>query len=393
MISSFIRNFIGVAFWLVLTAVCLYASLQVVLANYLGCKAALELQGYEQQPLSTDPLVGHLFGTFFAGATLAQFFALGVAIIVSLALFGLCHIGSEVYELNEARIDTIKPEEKGRAKRRIYLWLLFAAVLMVALIWAISWDLALFRYRTIAGAMTGGEPDITPLAYPGMSEFLAANDHLFISALVQIGPWGYLAITILSCVLLEVAFRQLSDRWSRLMDPIDNLFEPEEFYGYDELGQPVYDRNAAVTYDTNGDAIAIADDDSVLDETVLVPTRQAVQTVDADVSSNGGAPAGMRSFIAHADDGQLFYAPAPPMNPDTPWPDEVEETTGSASTDLREVIGAPGTRVTLEEALGDSRRYRVDHATGRVWDRSIWEALHGAPTDSEIQGGVSETNE
>jgi hypothetical protein len=48
MLSNLIRNFVALMLWLALAMVSLYVNVQVTIANYLGCKAALGPQGYEQ---------------------------------------------------------------------------------------------------------------------------------------------------------------------------------------------------------------------------------------------------------------------------------------------------------------------------------------------------------
>src|SRR5437588_1087581 len=103
MISNTVRNLIALIWWLALAIAALYVNLQVTVANYLGSKSALELQGYEQQPLFTDPLVGRFLGSYLGDATLAQFFALGIAIVQALSLFLLFHTSFELWKLFEIR--------------------------------------------------------------------------------------------------------------------------------------------------------------------------------------------------------------------------------------------------------------------------------------------------
>lgn len=388
MISSFVRNLVALGFWLAITAAAGYASVQTVIANYLGTKSALELQGYEQQPLATDPLIGNLFGSFFPGATLAQFFALGVAIVSWLTFFGLCHIGGEIYELNEIRIDSQNVNEKGRARRRIYLWLITSGIVLIALILAVAWDLELFRFRTIAGAMTSGEPGVTPLVYPGLTEFLGKYDQQYISALIRIGPWGYLGVTLASCLFLEISFRQLSDRWARLMQPIDDMFESQtDFYGYDVQGQPVYDPGADVVYDIDGNPIAADDDDHVLDQSVLIPNGQNGQSAaaGASIDSNGSGPAFATRVPTSTDQPRPLFdiPPAPPPARDEPWPDEVDERPNVEPPVSQEVMGDPGNRISLAAAQADPARYRIDRSTGRIWDRKHWDVLHGVASEPE----------
>jgi hypothetical protein len=95
-----------------------------------------------------------------------------------------------------------------------------------------------------------------------------------------------LAVTALSCFLLEEAFDGLTERWVRLLAPVDKVVDgwlsPAEaggeqsvFFGYDEDGQPVYDPSVQVAYDT--DANPVEDDE----RTIVHPSRSD-RTAGAD---------------------------------------------------------------------------------------------------------------
>jgi hypothetical protein len=52
------------------------------------------------------------------------------------------------------------------------------------------------------------------------------------------------------------------------------------------------------------------------------------------------------------------------------------------------VGGDAGERVGVGEALADKDRYHVDPATGSIWRRDHWGALHGEPTNSDEENAA-----
>jgi hypothetical protein len=393
MISNSIRNFIALLLWLALALVCLYVNVQVTIANYLGCKSALELQGYEMQPLRTDTLVGQLLGSFFGEATLAQFFALGVALVMSLSLFFLFNIAFGLFDLFEIRKEHDDLTQVRAANRRIILSVVKIAFILGFLYWAVSWDLDLFRFRSVAGAIAAGEPEIDPLKVPSWANFVTTHDNLFVKELIGVGAWGYLAITALGCFLLEESFEKLTERWARLMAPVDSAvdgwFAPaqdadgqEVFYGYDQDGQPVYDPETPIAYDTDGNPIEEEE------ETVVRPRTEAESTrVIPEVVFNAAEALPVTPIVpssegsnGHAD--ALFEIPQANQTQQSAGTTQAEEVRpGAARFDLRDVIGTDGEQVTLAAALADRGRYYVDQSSGQIWDRKHWEGLHGLSTE------------
>jgi hypothetical protein len=421
MISNCIRNFIALILWLALALVCLYVNVQVTIANYLGCKSALELQGYEGQPLYTDSLVGQFLGSFFGDATLAQFFALGVSIVEALSLFFLFHIGFGLFNLFEIRKEnklaksdeqvlTSSNEHQSAAEmraatHRIILSFVKIAFIVGFLYWAVRWDLDLFRFRSIAGALANGAPDVNPLQVPSWANFVTTNDHLFIKGLVDVGAWGYLAITALGCFLLEESFENLTERWARLMAPADRMVEGwfapaldsnDLFYGYDVDGQPVYDQDTPIAYDTEGNPLSgnevTQGGESAVDdeETVVNPRNVSVETnPTAQVNFNEADARPVTPIVNSSGNGNghssapLFDSPqANQSSAPEEWPNVIYEKQAAAQEGLQEVIGADSERIDLTAAQAKPGRYYVDQATGQIWDRSYWESIHGVTTEA-----------
>jgi hypothetical protein len=409
MLTNAVRNFVALVLWLVLVLVSLYVNVQVTIANYLGCKAALELQGYESQPLSSDSLVGRLLGSLFGDATLAQFFALGVAIIEALGLFLIFNIGFGLSKLFEIRRENRRALEEAEttpiaeghdpaaevraSSHRIVLSYVKLACLGVMLFFAINWDLDLFRFRSVADALANGSPEITPMQIPSWVNFVSTNDHLFVKGLISIGAWGYLAITAIGCFLLEESFENLSERWARLMAPADQAIAdwfsdetsgPETLYGYDAAEQPVYDAQTPIAFDTDGNAVI---DDRASDraerfaddEVTVVSARRSPVPHDQDGVADTVVPEARPAETARTSHqaSPLFDFPqAEPPAPNNAGLHAVPDGLVTADLQLRDVIGAYSERVSLSVAQADPGRYYVDR-DGRIWSRTHWEELNG----------------
>ena len=416
MITNAIRNFVALVLWLLLAIVSLYMNVQVTIANYLGSKAALELQGYESQPLYTDSLVGRLLGSLFADATLAQFFALGVAIVQALGLFFLFNIAFGLSKLFEIRKENLVPiidsdargvsdevdraAEVRAANHRIVLSFIKIGCLLFLLYWAISWDLELFRFRSVADALANGSPEVNPMQVPSWVNFATANDHLFVKHLIGIGAWGYLAITALGCFLLEVSFENVSERWARLMAPVDNAIAnwlapatvgQEIFYGYDLDGRPVYEPQTPIAYDTDGKRIQTDP---------ITPTEESVvDDEQTDVSATSNSVLGEQTSVVDVA-GHHAQASAASRDEGTPLFDissaetraandavlhAVPDGPATADSQLRDVIGASDERISLAVAQANPDRYYVDKMNGEIWSRTHWERLHEEPVEPEAK--------
>jgi hypothetical protein len=413
-ISRFTRNFVGLLLWLmgVLGFIALNAIL--VLSNYLACKVSFDLLGFDQQPLGADKLVGDFLGAFFSKATLAHFYALVVAATVAGGLFLAFHLLFDLIGLIEDRRAYLHVGDHDSA--RVVAWriirdLLLLVVLMIPLAVAIQWDINLFEYRWVTGASGIDDPAVAPGQVETLEEQLLKYGHLFAWSIARIGAWGYMAITALAGLGLEVASHRTSQYWHRLISPLDALLEPsvpqEEqmlFYGYDEQGQPVYDPQTPVAYTPDGTPVPgyrsmavdaapgatgrIAEMDQPEPEASTQLAGEPTEVIDAPGSLERPpfAPVASEQNGAgqQAPTPRPLFEPAPlscpprglstPLGSPAPRPDHSR---------LRDVIGgAAGTQVSLATALADQEQYFVDPATGQVWDRQYWEQLHGQPSET-----------
>lgn len=373
MLSRITRNLFGLLSWLVGLAGLIVINGIVVSSNYVGTKIAFELLGFEQRALHEDELMGWFFAAVAPEATLAHLFALGIALTVATGVFLAFRLVFSVYHLWEDRQAYLSgggprgPENAKLAARLMVRDGVLIVLFLIPLLFAASWDIELFRFRSIAGSEGIELPE---QAVKLLKWDLQMNEsgHLYAWSLARWGAWGYIAVTTVACLGLEYAFLRVSENWSRLTAALEDLFGPGEDpvpYGYDENGEPVYDETTVLAYDIDGNPIEDEQDPAW----VGAPTEPSV--IEPGETR--------RSRIATAvigGDGALFEPPAL---------ETAEEAAGGDSganspvgEDPRyEVIGGLGQRVTRTEALAASERYHVDVNTFDIWERNYWELIHG----------------
>lgn len=394
MASRITRHFVGLIFWTLVAAAFAAIAVKVILANYLACKAAFELLGFEMRPLSSDELVGEILGAFFPNATLAHLYALAVALTIAGGYFLFFHLAFHIHDLiDDRKVYLIQGDEPSAhaAMRLIIRDAITMVAFLIPLVVATNWDIDLFRYRSIASALHLEDPQVAASTIKAWEIQLREHGDLFAWSAARWGAWGYLAVTALACLCLEVAFRKVSGKWDSLCGTVGELFKPADqsgdgaaLYGYDENGQPVYDPQAPLSYDVNGNPVEQGD----LAEPALQP--------EDNVSTPGAAPAPAAEAeaatqappngngVGHAPPtfGALFDEPPAPQA--APEPAAAAPAAGTrpvapeAESDLHDVIGGDhGERVSLRAARADRRRFHVDMATGRIWRREHWERVHG----------------
>jgi len=363
--ASFVRHSVGTVWWLGIATIGILANLWAVVEHYLNAKNALELAGTEKQPLWRDELVGRLLGAFMPDASLANALAVTVSVLEALALFILFHELFHVIELMRHRRSHQAAEnvaEVDEAKWRIIESLTLMGILGVFLVFAISFDVELFRFRALAVVLGVGDSDVVP-----------ARDHVV--SLANIGAYGYLAFTAIGALLLDWSFQKLDDRCTLLLALVEPGYQalrsgtPSQtdeilFYGYDSDGQPVYDSNTPIAYDTNGNAIATFDATANDQAPTTPPAAPRAEQAAAQPPGQSSAPS--------ADSP---VTPPPPAG-----------VSPAAEGEMVDVIGGTdGQRIRLADALADSNRYYVDPTTGWVWNGPHWEALRGMASGPETK--------
>lgn len=354
------RHCVGLVLWIALSAAFVAIAGQVVTSNYLACKAAFELLGFEMQPLKTDELIGPLVGAFFPKATLAHLYALALALTVAGAFFLLFHLGFHIYDLVEDRHAYMEAGDE-RSARVVVRLIVCNGVAMLAfgipLIVAVGWDINLFRYRSIAGALGIEDPRVAAMTVKAWDLQMRDNRQLYAWSAARWGAWGYLAVTVLACLGLEFAFRKTGDTWAKLIGAIRETFQPGASDG-DQLMLDGYDENIAPTYDSD----ATASDGEAEGSEQLAPAAAGGTNEDSPVRNAA-------TFDA------LFTPPPTESAPTASAPLLAHPSLSPSEQDPRDVIGSEE-RVTLTVARANPDMYHVDATTGEVWNRDHWERLH-----------------
>lgn len=387
--NRLLRNLINLILSLGAACLCVILTLLMVIANYLACEVSFELLGYDKKPLYADHLVGPFFSAFFPKAALTHLYAFVVAAVVSLGLFLSFRIISHIFELFKERRHYLDAgdQDSVRIIKQLMLWdLIELAALAIPLSAAVYWDVQLFRFRSICGAGAIEDPEVaTTLSNWELQ--LQDNGALWAWAMTNIGAWGYIGITALSCLALEYVLRKTSEHWAKLLNSVDEIFSsgasPEEqppFYGYDENGQPVYAPDIPVSYDVNGNALF-----EPRPETAGVEHPATGEVEPDQRAATGGSPASAGTGFGSANSPGAatanVHSGAGPSEPGiAPGASAADDfrSPGTERITLHEVIGSPdGERVSLAEALSRPERYWVDPESHEVWDITYRRLLFG----------------
>src|SRR5919204_5273424 len=121
----------------------------------------------------------------------------------------------------------------------------------------------LFRYRSVAEALGIDDPATAPTAIEDWRLQRQKYGDLFAWSIARAGTWGYFGITAVAAIGLEVIFHKTSESWVQLCNACVEAAQPMAtqehqvlWYGYDQDGQPVYDSNTPIAYDTDGNPVS-----------------------------------------------------------------------------------------------------------------------------------------
>lgn len=370
MFSQSIRNLLSLVLWAALAAGIAFVGVATVFGNFMAVVSALELQGYEKKLAADDELLGSLLGAITPDATLAHFTAFSLSVGLGLLLFIACHVLFHLYSSFEDRRLYVRSgdmESAAALARDMRIHLLFFAILLIPIVWAVKWDIELFQYRSMAGVL---DIDLPAKATGSIFYWNALPDALQPLAAVQIalnsGAFGYVGITAGTAFLFEIVLYKLGMKWAQLCAPLDNLLAPPRaeanptFYGYDESGQPVYSRELPIAYDTKGQQVLDANAASADNQAGGHADHQAQAGQDAapQVDAHAQTPSG----AIHSGQDEPGRAP-----------DQGEER-------LPVIGGKEGEQITLAEARVNPTHYHVEEAPRRVWALTYWELLHREPS-------------
>lgn len=303
--------------------------------HYLAWQSALELQGYESKPLASDGLWGAFFATFMPDVTLAHLIAIMGACALVIGFFMFIHYMVAIHQCwADRRVYRAQEDEQSAyaLRERIARYACYAVLLLIGLVLVVAWDIDLFRYRSLAGALDIDAPQKATSSIPALPVFLERHGDLFVSQLTILGPWGNLGVTVVLCVVLELCMLHMGEAWARFIAPVDALLRPSAPLSADEPRQRIQ------------------------------PEQQERGLLTQSGSSATPRQHSDESLTEHTVSAESQSAP---------------EVDHSGSQRATEVIGAaPNTMVHLADALRDEGRYRVDERTHQVWDRTYWNALH-----------------
>lgn len=192
----------GVIAWFLGLLLILLLNIIVLASNYVGAKVSFILLGFDPRPLADDELLVWVFRAVAPMATLADLFALVVALALFVALFFGVRAAFQVGIVSE--------EDRHIPWGRI-VGLVLAVIPIAVLIW---WDVDLFRYRGVAGTAGIEDPD----AATRLAEWEAQlRNHcgLYAWTLLKSGAAGYIAATFIACTSLEVVLLPFGRYWKK----------------------------------------------------------------------------------------------------------------------------------------------------------------------------------
>jgi|GEM_PF-6768879 len=348
--------FIGLPFAVLL-------NLWMTLANYLSLALTFEMLGLDTVPLGEDKLLGSFFAGLAADASLVNLIAASLACVVMAGFFLLVRQVMQIWgHWKQLCLQRRAGNETEVAARR---WLiadnLLWLVLLLPLVVAFSiWDLEMFRYRAVLGAGQITET-ATAVTVATWGKLLTESADLYAITLAKVGMWGYLAVNLMACFVLEFVLVKARDKFSQMTAIASSWFEAED-------QAPV--------------KTSRAEQDAERSEPSFVFGREEATATEPRVD----APQPFTAF-----QGPTLAPDAPVETIPEPVVQEAEAPApGQARRDLREVVGGgPEERVTLEEALRNPDRYFVDIKNGLVWDRKHWDNLHSAEQEKEFSDATA----
>lgn len=346
--SDVIRNLLKLICLLLLLVVAVAGALFMTNMNYLGLVSLFELLNFETQTIGEDSLVGWLFQALAPGATFGHWFALAGAVVIFLGSLIVAHSLIKLLQLCFDRreyVRTLQRDLVAQANTVIARELVIFIAVGLLLGVVMYGDMMGLRYRGMVGLNYGLEDGhkaartILAPAYRSEEETKLLSVDLLNNAVA----WLYIALSLLAPMLLEIILMKMGDSFTRLSASVSALVGVSppvqaaggpQLYGYDSAGQPVTDPDLPITYDIYQKPVGTA------------PPVAARDSAVQDSPSQAGSA-------------------APPQAP-------VEPPQDAAYVD---VIGAPGKKISLADAINNAAAYHVDKRSGHVWDLAYWRQL------------------
>ena len=354
------RNVLSLCLNIVAVVVCMGGGVWLFLIHYLGLAYAFELKGFDTMPLYLEPLVGPIFGALLPKADYTE----GLGMVVSFSLTGLTlvffHLFYQSLRLLFERVDYKREnnlEMVYQANRVLIENFILMIVVSLIVIPIFSWDIELFKFRQIAGALGITSSDVAT-SLTCAARQMQENGDLWVWSSLSGDARGYVFCVVAVSLLLEIAFEKLGNNFSRLMTNLELLFvggRPEEnkqpvFFGYDRDGQPVYDAGQTIAYDVNGHPV----------------NSNQLQTLEPDMGSAGNP------VVSNAGEPPFSTEAFHPCRNDNASVSAFCESDagGNASNEVKTEVEVIGTdeRVSIDLAKAQPDRYWIDPDTQQVWD-------------------------
>jgi len=406
MIGTTARRLTQCGFWLVFTLVVSAGAIWATLEHYMSTRGALELAGFEKQELWRDPLLGPILGPFIPNATLPEAMALSLAVLEAVIFFLIFHaLFESLWLIRHRRIHSVRGNttEVAEAEYRmlvIGVTMVFASILLVP---AIRWDMELFRFRSLAGAM-GIEQAVDAAHIKALEAKDSVANSLFSHKLAWIGAWGYMAVMAIGSLALERCFNKLNEHFTLLMSPLGiapvtppavtspppartaPTGSPNRLRWRDRIAGgfgEIRNRIARVptTARKRDQGTLTKYSDNSTEET---RTAHQQPTNASSIHADPGAPNNRQvgDGTVQANPPSVSMGDRIPVDPATCPP-----AARGAEPALRVVIGSTSReRVSLSAAVRDPKKYYIDHSTGRIWNRQHHDSIFPTPADPKPKG-------
>lgn len=361
-VSRFIRSTFGLIVMGLVFSLAVSIHIWALIANYNALVQGFELIGFDQKPLADDPFYGWVFEAMLLGdATQCHLYA-GFLVFTLAACFGVVSyfLFNMIMLIRDRKVYLNNgDEESARQAMTVILhdnlpYFIIFSGLLIFLAW---WDLWLFYYRSLAGAMNIEIPKEAVLNISSPGVMLAEAPDNFALAISRIGGWGYLAATLFTSFFMKFAYQRAKERLI--------IFEESLL---DLLSQDNVDRTDGVVSQSTGTTLAEGAPTSTGIVTAQAEQETGIESLQQEDIT--GSAVNTQHELHQGENSERESETTTPEEPAQEMP-----TTHVHVDEEVEVIGGNGA-IRRSDALANPDRYYIDE-NGRFWDRGYYEKLHG----------------
>ena len=366
--GNILRNLSNMFFSTIGIFSCLAGGFCLFIIHYMGLSYGIALMGMDTQPIWRELLIGPLFRTFLPEANYTHGLGMVMAFALMMGTFICFH---EVYGFlgllfdrrqYQLQKDTVSVSLVDQQILKNGIILLLVGIPTVAIF---LWDINLFEYRLLAGASGIDTPE-KAVGMLNKAQQMSNNGDLWAWASLHVSTMGYVGLVIITTFGLEYTTGKFSENFIKLWTNLNLFFNGEPvFRGYDADGNPVYDPNQPISYDTSGNPIH--------------PESEAHQQRKEDASGSTNSTASSASGKS-GEDTPLFStgARSESASDSSQAHEACEDEERRNATPENDVIGSPtGERVTFDHAKAHPDRYWVHPDNNQIWDVDYRNELFG----------------